>query len=56
MSPEAWLLWGCRGVQAVLGAEEQCTLPYLFPLSVNPLLFTLDPATLETRKDISILS
>lgn len=37
-----------RGVLAVLGAEEQCTFPYLFPLRVNPLLPTQDPATLET--------
>ena len=41
----AWLLPGHRGVKAVLGAEEQCTLPYLFPLSFNPLLPTQDPAT-----------
>jgi len=34
----AWVLLGHGGVKAILGAEQQCTLPYLFPLSFNPLL------------------
>lgn len=43
-------------MKAVLGAEEQCTLPYLFPFSFNPLLPTQDPANQERGNDISNLS
>lgn len=44
-SPKAQLPGPCQagGMEVVLGSEEHCTFPYLYPFSFNPLLPTQGP-------------